>query len=169
MRKFVSIPGALVVLALTAGVVMGHHVNSISGTVDCDGNYSITVNGDVFDNVHLIVKLNGTTIFDAVTGQQGGGTNTYGPFEGTGAFAGETISAKPGDNNAVEGTLALTQESCDEVIVTPTPDPTPEPSLPNTASSSENSMLDNAVIFGYVLIGAAVLLVLIGLKRSITR
>lgn len=122
------------VFASGAVPVSAHHIDTggVQGTVDCQGDYSITVTGDVYGTVKLVVTLGGNKINDAVTGQVGDKDGqTYGPFTGTGATAGEAIAAWPSDNapkngklnGEVDGSLVLNVESCS----TPTPTPTPTP------------------------------------------
>src|ERR1035437_5152301 len=38
-------------LPAAAGVVLGHQITTVQGTVDCSGNYSITAYGDVYGGV----------------------------------------------------------------------------------------------------------------------
>ena len=42
-------------LVVSTGAVFGHNIVSIKGTVDCQGNYSITPRGDVYDLVRMVV------------------------------------------------------------------------------------------------------------------
>lgn len=179
---------ALVMLAFAASGAFAHDVQSISGTVDCAGNYSITVHGDVFGSVHLIVKLDGNVISDAVTGQAANDNsfNDYGPFIGTGGSAGQAIFAKSSDEsdaNGSSGSLVLTQESCETPAPSETPAPTetpapsdtpapsqsqapsetPEPSIPNTAMPSNGAGMDGGtylLILGglFVVLGGAAIL-----------
>ncbi|MCL4367810.1 MAG: hypothetical protein M1337_01345, partial [Actinobacteria bacterium] len=72
----------------TAGTVLGHAVTAVSGTVDCAGNYTISVTGDVYDPVHLFITVGGTTIDEGLQGSNQS-TRTFGPYTGTGAYAGE--------------------------------------------------------------------------------
>lgn len=163
-RKILSAPLALIVLSLTAGVALGHHVNAIQGTVDCEGNYSITVTGDVFGTTNLIVWLDGKVIFDGDTGQVGSVTSTYGPFTGVGATAGQSIEAKAQDNpNTVSGTLTLSQETC------ATPSPTPDPSIPDTATGLPTPTFapDGIVFLGTLALLGAMLWGIVAVRRSL--
>ena len=98
----------------TAGAVLAHQVTRISGTVDCSGNYSISVTGDVYGGVHLVVTLGGTTIYDQAENGSSS-VQTFGPFTGTGATAGEAIAAYPSDGGTsagATGTLVAQPEVC---------------------------------------------------------
>jgi hypothetical protein len=104
--------GALLFGGVTA---FAHDVSSVAGTVNCAGDYSITVTGDVYDPVLLVVTLgSGTTgnVFDGKTGQTAtvSPDATYpstGSFTGAGATVGEAITAYPNDGGArASGTLA---------------------------------------------------------------
>lgn len=131
MRRLFAIAAALLLVLAMAATAMAHQVTKIVGTVDCQGNYSITVTGDVYDGVHLIVILGGTTIYDQA--QNGtSATQTFGPFTGTGATAGESIVAKTSDGSQTSGELTLTGGPCS----TPTPPPTPTPTTPPTATAA---------------------------------
>ena len=108
-------------------IASAHEIVSITGTVDCQGNYSISPVGNVFGNTDLVVQLGGVTISDAVTGQTSSNGNdpnaTYGPFTGTGATVGEAIASYPSDNTDAgsTGVLVLSVESCSTPTATPTP------------------------------------------------
>ena len=95
----------------TAGTVLGHAVTAVSGTVDCAGNYTISVTGDVYGQVHLFVNV-GTTLIDE--GAQNGTTDpqTW-TFTGTGGSAGEAITAYPGDNRDAGATSTLVAQPSD--------------------------------------------------------
>lgn len=133
---------AAVAVVAFAGVASAHHVISIDGTVDCDGNYSVTVEANVFGRVSLETTLNG----DVIGTETPGGSNadyTY-TYTGSGASEGDAIEATVSDGGASKsGTLVLVGGPCGEVIPqcgdegyqgepcgepTPTPTPTPTPS-----------------------------------------
>ncbi len=97
----------------TAGTVLGHAVTAVSGTVDCAGNYTISVTGDVYDPVHLFITVGGTTIDEGLQGSNQS-TRTFGPYTGTGAYAGEPIAAYPSDNpnNRATNTLVAQPSDC---------------------------------------------------------
>lgn len=87
-------------LPATASIVLGHTVTAISGTVDCSGNYSITVTGDVYNDVHLWIQVgSGAPVDEGAESGSNTSSQTFGPFTGTGATPGETIAAWPGDGN----------------------------------------------------------------------
>ena len=113
----------------TAAVVSAHAIATVYGVVDCQGDYSITATGDVYGSVHLVVKLDGTIISDAVTGQSGPGNAFYGPFTGTGASPGESIAAYASDTHAgATGVLVLNSDGCSTPSPTPTATPSDSPS-----------------------------------------
>lgn len=107
-----------------AGQASAHQAKSIQGTVDCDGNYAITVNADVWGGVHLIVKLDGAKIYDEAIPGNDQSVHAFGPFTGTGATAGMSISAKTSDNaSGASGVLVADPSEC----VQPTEPPATEP------------------------------------------
>jgi hypothetical protein len=128
---------------MSATAALGHDVDGIQGTVDCDGNFSITVHGDVWDPTDLIVTVNGeagfpedgTVVFSGSTGFDEYNVSTYGPFTGTGGQDGMLIEAgtSEDDDDYVSGFLVLTQESC--ATPTPIPTETPTSSIPDTSLS----------------------------------
>ena len=131
MRQRTRLTLAILVGAGLAAIplaVFAHSVSSVQGTVSCSGGYSITATGDVYGGVHLIVDLDGTTIENvAETGTSS--VQTFGPFTGSGAHAGETISAEPSDGGAgANGVLVASPTVCP----TPTPTPTATPSTTPT-------------------------------------
>ena len=97
--RIIAMASALALVAMlgTASAVLGHNVQSISGTVDCSGNYSITVKGDVYNPVTLVVKLDGNIVYGPALQGTDESVRTFGPYTGTGATAGETISASTSD------------------------------------------------------------------------
>lgn len=113
--------GAL--LPATANMVLGHTVTAVSGTVDCAGNYSITVTGDIYNGVHLWIQIgSGTPIDEGPENGSNTGSQTLGPFTGSGAIPGETIAAWPGDgslaSNGATNKLVANPSDC-----TPPPPP----------------------------------------------
>jgi len=111
LRRLFAIAAAFVLVFAFVGSALAHQVTKIVGTVDCQGNYSITVTGDVYGGVHLIVILGGNTIYDQA--QNGtSATHDFGPFTGTGATAGESIMAKTSDGSQTSGELILTGGPC---------------------------------------------------------
>ena len=132
MKRIIAVLVAGLLLATPASV-LGHNVASVSGTVTCQGAYSITVHGDIYGGVRLIVKLDGVTIYDQ---PQNGSTSVqdFGPFTGTGATPGETISAQTSDGSSASGTLTLAVSSC----ATPTPVVTPTASHTATTTPSRS-------------------------------
>lgn len=125
--RIIAMASALALVAMfgTASAVLGHNVQSISGTVDCSGNYSITVKGDVYNPVTLNVKLDGAVIYGPTLQGTDTSVRDFGPFTGTGATAGETISASTSDGSSTSGALVLTGGPC----ATPTPSPTVTPTV----------------------------------------
>jgi hypothetical protein len=140
MRKVtIGLAAALLLMLTTASAVLAHNVATITGTVDCQGNYSITVHGEVYDGVRLIVKLDGTTIYDQA--QNGSSAvQDFGPFTGIGATAGEAIEASTSDGSHTSGTLVANPKTCDSPSPSPSPSPTPKvtpsPSVSTDPSSS---------------------------------
>jgi hypothetical protein len=139
MRTFAKAAMAAILgaalLGVSAGAVSAHNVNKIVGTVDCSGNYSITVTGDIWGGVHLFVKLGGVQIVDEVENGNNQAVRDFGPFTGSGATAGEAISAKT-ESQTVSGKLVADPKEC------PTPEPPAPPSGPNTTCGGTVSFTD---------------------------
>jgi hypothetical protein len=133
MRKitFGLAAGLLAVLALVSAV-SAHAVQSVSGTVDCSTNYTITVHADVWGGTHLIVTLGTTTVVDEAESGNDQSVRTF-TFNGTGGIAGEVITAKTGDQSKP---LTATLVANPEVCPTPTPSPTPTPTPTGSAVST---------------------------------
>jgi hypothetical protein len=125
-----------ILFAFSALVVSAHQVTAILGTVNCQGNYSITVTGDVYDGIHLIVTLGGTTIYDQAQNDTSA-TQTFGPFTGTGAAVGESIMAQTSDGSQTSSELTLTGDPCSTSTPTPTPTCTPTPTVTPTVTPTE--------------------------------
>jgi hypothetical protein len=168
MRRLIT---AIIVgagLALIPIAAFAHSVATVQGTVNCSGGYSITATGDVYGTTNLVVDLGGTTISDAPTGQSGpnGDSNVYGPFTGSGATAGEAISAEPSDGGpGANGVLVASPAVCPTPTPTPTatPPPTPTPSAtpPPVAPAGTNTPTTGAG--PGLIIGALALLLGLGL------
>jgi hypothetical protein len=180
MSIVLAVPLALI---LTTVVAIGHQANSISGVVDCDGNYSIGVMADVWDNVHLIVTLNGSVISDEAIPGDDDSNRLFGYFTGTGAAAGDVISAYTSDNaQAATGELTVVEEP---PCSTPTPSPTETPSatpvatplvtpsetptatIPNTAMHLAPPDFGSPIILfiGFLFVGLGVLVIVGALSR----
>lgn len=138
MRPRLAALGAALLMVMSfAGVASAHHVISLSGSVNCQGEYDVEVSANVFGSTSLTTTLNGTIIGHETPG---GGTteaDNYGnhdfSYTGTGAAAGDTITAYVSDSQAVTtAKLVLTQDSC------PTPTPTPAPTPPTFELTCEN-------------------------------
>ena len=109
--------GALLFGGVTA---FAHDVSAVAGTVDCSGNYSITVTGDVYTGADLVVTLGGSTISDAPTGQTDTEPGSTYPFKGTGGSVGEAITAYPSDSpsNVARSTLVGPAGGCSTTTAT---------------------------------------------------
>lgn len=104
---------AILSLLLFAVPVAGHDVQSIAGTVDCHGNFSITVQADVWADTHLIVTLGGNVIYDEAIPGDDQSSRTFGPFTGTGAHQSEAITAHTSDSeHVVSGQLVYIGGDC---------------------------------------------------------
>jgi len=119
---FVAVIGAVAPAAsmatsvvVSADVVPNHQVNSVAGTVDCQGNFSILAHGDVYNPVTFTIKLGGTIVYGPAL--QGTDTSMRdlpfsGPVTGTGATVGESIQASTSDGSQTSGVLVLTGGPC---------------------------------------------------------
>lgn len=116
-RVATTLAAALIIALAGASSVFAHHVLSLSGTVDCDGNYTVNVSANVYGRTSLITTLNGDIIG---TEFPGGGTeesDNFGNHDfmyvGSGAEAGDPITAKVSDSETITTAyLVLTQEVC---------------------------------------------------------
>ena len=137
--RLTALAMAACLVLVAVGAVSAHQAKSVSGTVDCSGNYTIIVRADVWGNTDLIVTLDGVTIWDQAGGGSDTSVRTF-TITGTGATAGETITAKTSDSGAVTGTLEPVPALCSSPSPTPTPTPTatptPTPSATPTATES---------------------------------
>jgi hypothetical protein len=178
---------AFALVAIVASGAFGHDVQTVSGTVDCQGNYTITVHADVWDPTHLFVTLDGNTIYDQATGSSDHSQRDI-ILTGTSASAGQAIFAKTGDESnaaGANGTLVGAEQDCSTPIPTPTETPvvtpsetpspsetpvvtpsetpiaTPIPSIPNTAMKDVGTTFPAPIVIfgGLVLIGLTLLLV----------
>lgn len=134
---------AFALVAIVASGAFGHDVQTVSGTVDCQGNYTITVHADVWDPTHLFVTLDGNTIYDQATGSSDHSQRDI-ILTGTSASAGQAIFAKTGDESnaaGANGTLVGAEQDCStptpEPTATPAPTATPEPSATPVVTPSE--------------------------------
>lgn len=137
--RIIAMASALALVAMfgTASAVLGHNVQSISGTVDCSGNYSITVKGDVYNPVTLNVKLDGAVIYGPTLQGTDTSVRDFGPFTGTGATAGEAISASTSDGSSASGVLVADPASCPTPTDPPTTPPTKAPTPVPCGNSSD--------------------------------
>jgi hypothetical protein len=107
VRPVLALLMAAPLLLVFAGSALGHWATSISGTVDCSGNWSVTVHGAVWDPVHLWVKVGDAPAIDEGTQGTDQSERTFGPFKGTGGTAGDAISAWPSDDPGANATGKL--------------------------------------------------------------
>lgn len=172
--KRLSLVAGIIMALVMAVPVFAHHVAGIVGTVDCQGAYLIQVQADVFGGVHLVVTLDGVTISDAAVNGPDGGVLLY-SFTGTGASAGEAITAKTSDNETVvSSTLTANPAECVTITPSPSPSPTPTPtktprvtappSLPATNTGETQDPANNTWVFLFGGIAAAAVVVLIVTK-----
>lgn len=132
-------------LALTPLAVSAHDISTVAGTVNCSGDYSITATGDVYGGVSLIVDLGGTTIEDIAENGTSNASQVFGPFTGTGATAGEAISAAPNDGGSgANGELVADPESC----VTPLPKLTVSETCAGLVSFTGSAVGDGFTLYG---------------------
>jgi hypothetical protein len=118
-------------------VAFAHAPHTITGTVDCKGNYTIDGTADWWGGVSLVVTLDGSTVatYTTTEADQDTSVRAFPEVTGTGASAGEAIGLYTSDNtgNVLPGTLVLTVQSCSTPPASPpvsTPKPTPRPAPP---------------------------------------
>lgn len=134
--RLALILGAVMALGL-AGVASAHDVQSVSGTVACDGDYTITVHADVWLPTTLVVTLDGQPLSNPSPAVGSNHNSIDYVYTGTGASAGEVITARTSDEsaqNGASGTLSQQEESCATPSPSPSPTPSPSPSPTPTAS-----------------------------------
>jgi hypothetical protein len=123
--------GGLAIIG-TPLVASAHTISNIVGTVDCQGDYSITATGDVYGGHRLEVTLGGNSIVDkAEYGSKA--SQDFGPFTGTGGSVGEAITSfTEFHNGTVEQGTAATGEltlaeglDCSPCATSQSPSPSP--------------------------------------------
>lgn len=125
--KRISLVAGVVLALIMAVPVFAHQATGIVGSVDCQGNYLIQVNADVWGGHHLIVTLGGSVISDVADNGSDQSTRLF-SFTGTGGTIGEAITAYTDDQGAakaVSSTLTGPEGGC--VTITPSPSPSKSP------------------------------------------
>jgi len=116
MRQLVS--ALVVVMTITMLAATGasaHQAKTIEGTVDCQGNYSITGTADWWGEISLLITLNGSQVASLPGGDVTHDVRPFGPVTGTGAAPGDPVTARASDQEtAVTGKLVLIGGPCEE-------------------------------------------------------
>lgn len=133
-KRLIAALAACLVVGLAAGPALAHNAVTVGGTVDCQGNYSITGTADVWGGVHLIVDLGGSNVYNQADNGSDHSVKPFGPITGSGGSAGEAIHAYTSDNSGgATGTLVAQPSDC-------TPPPTNhEPSISGSAQCAEDT------------------------------
>lgn len=132
--------GAVLSIALagmTNALSPDHKVNSITGSVDCNG-YSVTVHADVYGGHELVITVNGTQVLDDVDNGNDTSNRPFGPYTGTDQSV--TVVATIYNGKAIESGPVTQSFSNDENCATPTPSASPTPSpTPSATPTPEPS------------------------------
>lgn len=174
MRRFIALVAGVALALSMAGTALGHQVKTIQASAVCGGATTITVTGDVYGGVHLIVKVDGSVVFDQAQNTQDQSVRTFVINTNT-QPGGHVAKASTSDGSSVS-TEFSTPQPCPTPKPTPTPTPPPSPtpspshtprptpSLPNVTppptSTSANASKDGSTSGGlYVLIGVMAIII----------